>query len=267
MLKFFRRIRQKLLLQNRVTIHKPASPTSRYLAFAIGEIILVVVGILIALQINTWNINRLEKLEEIKILKSVKDELENSVTEFAFLNTIREKVIYCTKSIFELSLSTDLNHKKLDSLIGQTFYRPTFNNKLGTIDLMFSSGKINMIKNNSIRKFLISWPEYIEDMTEEEVYAMTLFQNQYYPLISKYIMVANVINQKFSTSFFGTELQNDHFSAIHFNSDYSGLLQDKAFYNHLRKRAQHMQINNSEIDDLILKAQTTIRMIDNEIKK
>lgn len=49
MLVFFRKIRQKLLSQNRVT---------QYLAYAIGEIILVVIGILIALQVNNWNENR-----------------------------------------------------------------------------------------------------------------------------------------------------------------------------------------------------------------
>ena len=51
MIKFFRRIRQKLLSENKF---------SKYLFYAIGEIILVVIGILIALQINNWNENRKE---------------------------------------------------------------------------------------------------------------------------------------------------------------------------------------------------------------
>ncbi|MDZ7614442.1 MAG: DUF6090 family protein [Flavobacteriaceae bacterium] len=49
--------------------------------YAIGEIILVVIGILIALQINNWNNNRLEKLEEIKILISVKNDLKNTISD------------------------------------------------------------------------------------------------------------------------------------------------------------------------------------------
>jgi hypothetical protein len=53
MIKFFRKIRQNLLVENR--FNKPASPAGRYLLYAIGEIILVVIGILIALQINNWN--------------------------------------------------------------------------------------------------------------------------------------------------------------------------------------------------------------------
>lgn len=59
MLSFFRKIRQKLLSQNRVT---------QYLAYAIGEIILVVIGILIALQVNNWNENRKNGEIEHKVL-------------------------------------------------------------------------------------------------------------------------------------------------------------------------------------------------------
>lgn len=61
MLKFFRNIRRKLLSDNRV---------GRYLIYAVGEIALVVIGILIALQINNWNENRLLQKKEIEILKA-----------------------------------------------------------------------------------------------------------------------------------------------------------------------------------------------------
>jgi sensor domain CHASE-containing protein len=55
MIKFFRKIRQKMLTESKF---------SKYLLYAIGEIVLVVIGILIALQINNWNENK--KLEELK---------------------------------------------------------------------------------------------------------------------------------------------------------------------------------------------------------
>ncbi|MDZ7614441.1 MAG: hypothetical protein U5K51_12645 [Flavobacteriaceae bacterium] len=128
-----------------------------------------------------------------------------------------------------MSASKELNYKKLDSLIGETFFRPTFNNTLGSIELLFSSGRINMIKNDSIREFLIAWPGYIDDMTEEEVYAATLFQDIYYPLISKYIMVPDVLNQINSVSFFGAKFVNNNLPDISFESDYNSLLKDRSF--------------------------------------
>ncbi len=62
MVQFFRRIRQKLLVDNRFT---------KYLLYAIGEIILVVIGILIALQINNWNEERKIRAEENKIIQEL----------------------------------------------------------------------------------------------------------------------------------------------------------------------------------------------------
>lgn len=62
MIKFFRKIRYDLMTRNK---------TSRYFKYAIGEIILVVVGILIALQINNWNQIRLLKKDEILLVKQL----------------------------------------------------------------------------------------------------------------------------------------------------------------------------------------------------
>ena len=59
MIKFFRRIRQQLLSENKF---------SKYLFYAIGEIILVVIGILLALQINNWNEEKKERVQEQKYL-------------------------------------------------------------------------------------------------------------------------------------------------------------------------------------------------------
>ncbi|MBK8515376.1 MAG: hypothetical protein IPL55_03525 [Saprospiraceae bacterium] len=49
--------------------------TTKYLKYAIGEIVLVVIGILIALQINNWNENRKTRLDEIKLLTNIKKAL------------------------------------------------------------------------------------------------------------------------------------------------------------------------------------------------
>ena len=62
MINFFRKIRQKLLSENKFSI---------YMLYAIGEIVLVVIGILIALQINNWNEFKKERVKEQKILASL----------------------------------------------------------------------------------------------------------------------------------------------------------------------------------------------------
>ena len=72
MIKFFRQIRKSLLMENR---------TSKYFKYALGEILLVVIGILIALQINNWNETRKERIKEVEILNLLKLDLENTLAE------------------------------------------------------------------------------------------------------------------------------------------------------------------------------------------
>jgi hypothetical protein len=75
MIKFFRRVRHKLLSEKKI---------SKYLLYAFGEIFLVVIGILIALQINNWNQNKVKTKKEIfhleNILSSLKDDLDNQIS-------------------------------------------------------------------------------------------------------------------------------------------------------------------------------------------
>ena len=69
MIKIFRRFRHKLLSENKL---------SKYLIYALGEIVLVVIGILIALQINNLNEQRIQKNLEQNYLRSLKKEFENN---------------------------------------------------------------------------------------------------------------------------------------------------------------------------------------------
>ena len=81
MINFFRHIRKKLLTQNKV---------SKYLLYAIGEILLVVVGILIALQVNNWNEDRLSRQFEIRMLTEVKKAFSDDLGICQFLKERNE---------------------------------------------------------------------------------------------------------------------------------------------------------------------------------
>ena len=62
MLRFFRQIRQRMLTHNKF---------SKYLLYAVGEILLVVIGILIALQIDNWNQERIFRAQQYSLLKDL----------------------------------------------------------------------------------------------------------------------------------------------------------------------------------------------------
>jgi hypothetical protein len=82
MIKFFRKIRQKLLVENRF---------NKYLLYAIGEIVLVVIGILIALQINIWNQEKNNDKKVVRILSQVQKDLLNDIQEAQYISDWYEK--------------------------------------------------------------------------------------------------------------------------------------------------------------------------------
>jgi len=73
MIKFFRKIRYDLMEKNK---------TGKYFKYAIGEIVLVVIGILIALSINNWNQDRLDKLQAIGYLKNLAEDLKSDTIQY-----------------------------------------------------------------------------------------------------------------------------------------------------------------------------------------
>ena len=97
MIKFFRKIRQKLLEQNRI---------SKYLIYAMGEIFLVVIGILIALSINNWNENNKNKTKEHVYLNKISDNLNDDIA-FYKSNIACDSLGIIKLSIIKEALSTD----------------------------------------------------------------------------------------------------------------------------------------------------------------
>ena len=69
MIKFFRHIRRSLIQENNM---------GKYFKYALGEIFLVMIGILLALQINNWNEKRKIKANEVNILNNLKSDLQKN---------------------------------------------------------------------------------------------------------------------------------------------------------------------------------------------
>ena len=85
MIKVFRKIRQNLLDENKI---------GKYLKYALGEILLVVIGILIALQINNWKDERKEEKEILNYIQSIKKDIQADTALFAQIsNSLNEQIV------------------------------------------------------------------------------------------------------------------------------------------------------------------------------
>jgi len=83
----------------------------RYVKYATGEIILVMIGILLALQVNTWNTNRELKKEEAKILKSLHQEFSKNLNKFDVIYNVQLK----RKETIEYVMSAETQKLSADS--------------------------------------------------------------------------------------------------------------------------------------------------------
>lgn len=169
MLKFFRKIRQQLISDN--LPDQQAGSFSKYLLYAAGEILLVMIGILLALQINNWNEHRKDRVEEQIILKDLKTDFQ------ADLLQLWEKIIGIKNSEANIiSIATTLINKEkasfenfnMDSLQKALLIRPSFDPKVGNLNELNGSGKLRIIQNRVLRKHLSSWSSHLQEAKEIE---------------------------------------------------------------------------------------------------
>lgn len=155
MISFFRKIRQRLFRQNSLT---------RYLAYAFGEIVLVTIGILIALQVNTWNEtrkeNKLEKEYYCRLLQDSQQDLEQ-INRFIVLSHNRLKA-----SNEAVRLLQKANPKKVDvstqlELAILAIYSDFTPNNSAFEDLK-SGANLNIIKDKSIIKSINNYYKKVE---------------------------------------------------------------------------------------------------------
>lgn len=159
MISFFRKIRKKLLNEGK---------TARYLKYALGEILLVVIGILIALQINNWNQEKQLAKEELKILKSLHNEMKENLTQFEqgfTKHQIKKDGLYklITDDLSQYSI------EELDKLSISYINHQTYNPSFSVYDTLVSSGKIELISNDSLKYRVSKHRDIVVDYKEGEV--------------------------------------------------------------------------------------------------
>jgi hypothetical protein len=126
----------------------------KYTFYAIGEIALVVIGILIALSINNWNEERKTKEIEIKLLHEIKDGLNIDLRSLMFDSTWHFRSLQSTailKNVFENDLP---NHDSLAKKFAQIHRMTDFNPNKGAYESMKSLG-VMTISNSNLRNEII----------------------------------------------------------------------------------------------------------------
>lgn len=165
----FRKTRKVLLSQNRFT---------KYLFYAIGEIVLVVIGILLALQINTWNQEKISRNEEQFYLKKLQ---VNLVQDTIYLNN-RTRQLNATLDSLN-SLEAQLKDERSKEFIRKNMFRSLiglfrFQPQTSTFDNLISTGKLELISNQSIVDSLFNYYNDLNNYTKQQLTADETYTRQ-----------------------------------------------------------------------------------------
>lgn len=157
MLNFFRTLRKKLIMPDNV---------QKYLFYAIGEILLVVIGILIALQVNNWNESRRADVERDQLFKSLKDEMLTTVTRMDTAIVEAENFILNGQKLLRY-LPEFADQTPLDSIRTWTSGILDLHSaepQLTSYNEAVSSGRIGLLRNKIIleeyTQLLLSYERY-----------------------------------------------------------------------------------------------------------
>lgn len=162
MLYFLRKVRRSLI---------ESGFTDKYMLHAIGEIALVVIGILIALQINNWNDFRNNRAEEQQILRGLQDEFQMNLNGLDYhLNITNDLVAgmwlfmsHITQSDSQYSIT------ELDQGLSASLWAGTWDPANSVLDALISSGRLDLILNRDLRIQLAGWTSIVDEVRDNQV--------------------------------------------------------------------------------------------------
>ena len=245
MIKFFRRIRQKILSENQF---------SKYLFYSIGEIVLVVIGILIALQINNWNEYQKERKTEVKVMKELEENLQDNIQR---LQIMIERGNTDNQSADIIISVVDNELSYADSLNNHFYYA------------------LNPIDEGSFLSFVgyeffknVGFEIIQDDLLKKKI--INLFEGVYKDLQAKYNRSSAFSSpnlNEFREENFLFKVDTVQQSLGHLPLDFLTLIKNKRLKSKLEEiRASRLWLNTSLLQSLE-ETQKVLKLIERELKK
>lgn len=205
MIRFFSKIRKRLLSNSRF---------NKYLIYAFGEIILVMIGILLALQVNTWNNKRIEQNKMKNYFSKIHGEIVFSLKDITQLKEALDTLIIENKNSLHI-----LQQKNKDSLsllkhsIGALGTAYASNIKLPIIEEFIKQGLISKIENNELKLRFQNIVIILSDLTKMDNYIDAQYSSSIEPFFYKKINYSNVVHSGLGSMVIGgpeTDYQQFH---------------------------------------------------------
>ena len=173
--------------------------TKQYLKYGIGEVFLVVIGILLALQVNNWNEKRKLIIEEKKTLLSFHNEVSNNLNILERSIFEKQKIIEANNEILKYIGPNEkwLSEKSLDSLMYHiTVSGWIFVPEDGVLNEIINSGKLSIIQDEKIKNEIASLPQLLSLILEEDRLYRDDLHQYFLPFLSKNYKLRNITSHR-----------------------------------------------------------------------
>ena len=222
----------------------------------------MVIGILIALQINNWNQARLNNIIETETLINLKQDLDSAMVQLD--NKIFQNEIYRHLDSTAMELihnKAQVSNDSLYRIVLSHVYTPTFDPELGALNEILSTGKMELIKNETLRNHISSWNRYMDELDEVDKRLIFLDDNVKMPLYSKHIPYRNsfllLLNPNADEPF------KEGISRSNFEVDFSSFFYTLEFENMYANYLIYGQIQNRRLMDIKYKIKDMVSIIEN----
>jgi len=158
--------------------------TGKYLKYAIGEILLVMIGILLALQVSNWNSDRKDRISERKLLDNIHRDFIANKVNFDSLKVFNYRNVAALDSMIDLfPIDGDSGKLKTFWEYNKNIEDIRYNAYSSTVETVISSNSLELIENEELQGYLMSWKDVLLDFQEEENSYHRMMNNDYWPNI------------------------------------------------------------------------------------
>ncbi len=216
MLRFFRQLRKDQLMSDK---------SRKYLLYALGEILLVVIGILLALQINNWNTERLQYQDSINYHERILEDLDRFIRRTALMEENAMEVRSLIVQTVDLLESKELPEEKVpvfEKTI-ERYYQYSYRNPtLSTIQEMRNNGDFDLIFNIDLRNDLVELENHIQSIDEIYRSLGNTIQNNV-KLVDRYVR----------------SIPDTNSIDVQFRADFKAMAEDEDFINQFSRLGVH----------------------------
>lgn len=229
----------------------------KYLIYAFGEILLVMIGILLALQVNNWNENRKNRIQEVAAMQNIRAD---------FLGTIDN--LNRADRIYELSHEQMEDRYRLigmpeaeltDSMLRVVRLTGFAKTEiiLSSLDALLNSGNLDLISSDSLKKKLSSYPVAVEIFKEQEEIAYNILLEQHRPILEKSVTLLENRSRNIS--------EYPHLRNGIQPHDLRKLINTREYQNAIYNQHHHTRRTQRYARELLKKTRSIVHLIDMDI--